>query len=407
MLPKLLAPAGSFDKLVMAVEYGADEIYFAGKSLGMRARGKNFTDKDLEQGIEYCHKHGKKANITVNIMAHNDDLKGIEEYLKYLQKIKADALIVADPGIIEIVKETIPDMRIHLSTQANTTNFYSAKFWYKQGVNRIVLARELSFVEIEQIINNSPKDLEFEAFVHGAMCMAYSGRCLLSSFMTGRYSNKGDCAQACRWKYNLVEEKRPGEFYPIEENEEGSFIMNSKDMCMVEHLQKFKDLGVTALKIEGRNKSEYYTASTVRSYRNALDELEKPENERNTQYWKEEVEKSSHRDFSYGFFFGNPHKDGQLYTSSSYIRTYDVVGIIKSYDKETKVAVVEQRNKFSEGDVLECFGPKGRHFEVIAKNMKDDKGNKIDSAPHAQMIVKLDIDENVEPYFILRKKVEE
>lgn len=407
MLPKLLAPAGSYDKLVMAVEYGADEIYFAGKSLGMRARGKNFTDKDLEQGIHYCHKHGRKSNITVNIMAHNEDLKGIEEYLKYLEKIGADALIVADPGIIEIVKETIPDMRIHLSTQANTTNFHSARFWYKQGVNRIVLARELSFVEIEQIVKNSPKDLEFEAFVHGSMCMAYSGRCLLSSFMTGRYSNKGDCAQACRWKYNLVEEKRPGEYYPIEENDEGTFIMNSKDMCMIEHLQKFKELGITALKIEGRNKSEYYTAVAVRSYRNALDELEKPESERNTQYWKEEVEKSSHRDFSYGFFFGNPHKDGQLYTSSSYIRTYDVVGVIRSYDKETKMAVIEQRNKFQEGDLLECFGPKERHFEIVAKNMQDEDGNKIESAPHAQMIVKMEIDQNVEPYYILRKRVEE
>lgn len=407
MLPKLLAPAGSLDKLIMAVEYGADEVYFAGKSMGMRAGGKNFTNKDLEQGIEYCHKHGRKSNITVNIVPHNDDLKGIEDYLKYLYKIGADAIIAADPGIINIIKQTIPDMRIHLSTQANTTNYHTANFWYNQGVNRIVLARELSFKEIEEIVKNSPKDLEFETFVHGAMCISYSGRCLLSSFMTGRFSNKGDCAQACRWKYNLVEEKRPGEYYPIEENDEGTFIMNSKDMCMVEHLQKFKDLGIKALKIEGRNKSEYYTAIAVRSYRNALDELEKSESERNTQYWKEEVEKSSHRDFSYGFFFGNPYKDGQLYTSSSYIRTYDVVGIVRSYDKETKVAIVEQRNKFSEGDLLECFGPKGRHFEVIAKNMQDEKGNKIESAPHAQMVIKMEIDQDVEPYFILRKKVEE
>lgn len=407
MLPKLLAPAGNLDKLIMSVEYGADEIYFAGKSMGMRAGSKNFTNKDLEQGIEYCHKHDRKSNITVNIMAHNDDLKGIEEYLKYLQKIGADALIVADPGIIEIIKQTTPDMRIHLSTQANTTNYHAANFWYKQGVNRIVLARELSFKEIEEIVNNSPKDLEFEAFVHGAMCISYSGRCLLSSFMTGRFSNKGDCAQACRWKYNLVEEKRPGEYYPIEENDEGTFIMNSKDMCMIEYLQKFKDLGIKALKIEGRNKSEYYTAIAVRSYRNALDELEKPESARNTQYWKEELEKSSHRDFSYGFFFGNPYKDGQLYTSSSYIRTYDVVGIVRSYDKESRTAFIEQRNKFSEGDLLECFGPKGRHFEVTAKKMQDESGKSIDSAPHAQQIVRMEITENVEPYFILRKKVEE
>lgn len=407
MLPRLLAPAGNHDKLVMAVQYGADEVYFAGKSMGMRAGGKNFTNKELEQGIEYCHKYGRKSNITVNIVPHNDDLKGIEEYLKYLQKIEADALIVADPGIIEIAKETIPDMRLHLSTQANTTNYHTANFWYKQGVSRIVLARELTFKEIEEIVNNSPKDLEFEAFVHGAMCISYSGRCLLSSFMTGRFSNKGDCAQACRWKYNLVEEKRPGEYYPIEENDEGTFIMNSKDMCMIEYLQKFKDLGIKSLKIEGRNKSEYYTAIAVRSYRNALDELEKPESERNTQYWKEELEKSSHRDFSYGFYFGNPYKDGQLYTTSSYIRTYDVVGIIRSYDKESSTAVIEQRNKFSEGDLLECFGPKGRHFKVTAKNMQDEDGNKIDSAPHAQQIVKMEINENVEPYFILRKKTEE
>lgn len=406
MLPKLLAPAGNIDKLTMAVQYGADEIYFAGKSMGMRAGGKNFTEKDLEEGVDYCHKHGRKANITVNIVPHNDDLNGIEEYLKYLQKIGTDALIVADPGVIEIIKQTIPDMKIHLSTQANTTNFHTANFWYKQGVNRIVLARELTFEEIGTIVKNTPKDLEFETFVHGAMCISYSGRCLLSSFMTGRFSNKGDCAQSCRWKYNLVEEKRPGEYYPIEENQEGTFIMNSKDMCMVEHLQKFKDIGITALKIEGRNKSEYYTAAAVRSYRNALDELKLPESERNTRYWKEEVEKSSHRDFSYGFFFGNPHKDGQLYTSSSYIRTYDVVGIIRDYDKTTKIATLEQRNKFSEGDTLECFGPKGKHFELIATNLTDEDNNKIDSAPHAQQIVKLRIEENVEPYYILRKKVE-
>ncbi|WP_326909450.1 peptidase U32 family protein [Sedimentibacter sp. MB31-C6] len=405
MLPKLLAPAGNIDKLVMAVEYGADEVYFAGKSMGMRAGGKNFTSKDLENGVEYCHKYGRKSNITVNIVPHNEDLKGIEEYLKYLQKIGVDALIVADPGIIEIIKQTIPDMKIHLSTQANTTNYQTARFWYKQGVNRIVLARELSFVEIEEIIKNSPKDLEFETFVHGAMCISYSGRCLLSSFMTGRFSNKGDCAQSCRWKYNLVEEKRPGEYYPIEENDEGTFIMNSKDMCMVEHVQKFADLGITAMKIEGRNKSEYYTAIAVRSYRNALNELSLPENQRNTQYWKEELEKSSHRDYSYGFYFGNPYKDGQLYTSSSYIRTYDVVGIIRSYSKKDGTAIVEQRNKFSEGDTLECFGPKGKHFEVIAKNLCDEKGNKIDSAPHAQQIVQIDISQDVEPYFILRKKI--
>ena len=406
MLPKLLAPAGSMDKLIMAVEYGADEIYFAGKSMGMRAGSKNFTDKDLEKAVEYCHDHGKNANITVNITPHNDDLKGFEDYIKYLSKIGTDALIVADPGTIEIVKQTAPNMRIHLSTQANTTNYHTANFWYKQGVNRIVLARELTFNEIEEIIKKTPDDLEFETFVHGAMCMSHSGRCLMSSFMTGRHSNKGDCAQPCRWKYHVVEEKRPGEYYPIVEDDEGTFIFNSKDMCLIEHMQKFVDIGVKAVKIEGRMKSEYYTAITVRSYRNALDETLKPQSERNTEYWKQEVEKTSHRDFSYGFYLGNPYKDGQLYTSSSYIRTYDVVGIIKDYDKETGIATVEQRNKFSEGDNLECFGPKGKHFELTAIDLTDDKGNKIESAPHAQQIVKMKIPQEVAPYFILRKKVE-
>lgn len=407
MLPKLLAPAGNMDKLIMAVEYGADEIYFAGKSMGMRAGSKNFTNKDLEEGISYCHRHGKKANITVNITPHNQDLKGFEDYIKYLGKIGADALIAADPGVIEIIKQTTPDMRIHLSTQANTTNYHTANFWYRQGVNRIVLARELTFEEIGEIIKNTPEDLEFEAFVHGAMCISHSGRCLLSSFMTGRHSNKGDCAQPCRWKYNLVEEKRPGEYYPIIEDDEGTFIFNSKDMCLVEHMQKFVDLGIKAVKIEGRMKSEYYTAIAVRSYRNALDETLKPENERNTSYWKEELEKASHRDFTYGFYFGNPYKDGQLYTSSSYIRTYDVVGIIKNFDRGSGTAVVEQRNKFSDGDSLECFGPKGRHFEVTVKNLRDEKGNKIESAPHAQQIVQMDISENAAPYYILRKKTNE
>ena len=403
MLPKLLAPAGNMDKLIMAVQYGADEVYFAGKSMGMRAAGKNFSEEDLARGVEYCHKHGRKANITVNIVPHNDDLKGIEEYLKYLYKIGADALIIADPGVIEIVKQTIPDMRIHLSTQANTTNFHTANFWYKQGVNRIVLARELTFGEIEAIVNNTPKDLEFETFVHGAMCISYSGRCLLSSFMTGRFSNKGDCAQACRWKYNLVEEKRPGEYYPIEENDEGTFIMNSKDLCMIEHLQRFKDLGIKALKIEGRNKSEYYTAIAVRSYRNALDELDKPENERNTRYWKEEVEKTSHRDFSYGFFFGNPYRDGQLYTSSSYIRTYDVVGIIRSYDEETKIATIEQRNKFSKGDEIEFHQPDGTLIHHEVKVMYNENMERVESAPHPQMTVYMPMDKPVQKGSMIRK----
>ncbi len=403
-LPKILAPAGNLEKLIMAVNYGADEVFFAGKSMGLRAGSKNFSSDELEKGIEYCHKHGVKANITVNIVPHEFDLVGFEDYLKYLQKIGADALIASDAGVIDIIKQTTPDMKIHLSTQANTTNSSAENFWYKQGVKRIVLSRELSFTEIEEIIKNTPDDLEFEAFVHGAMCISYSGRCLLSSFMTGRYSNKGDCAQACRWKYNLVEEKRPGEYYPIEENEEGTFIFNSKDLCMVEYMQKFIDLGITALKIEGRMKSEYYTANAVRAYKNALLEVSKYGDKADLQYWKAELEKASYRDYTYGFYLGNPYETAQLYTSSSYIRNYDVVAIVKDYDKATQIAILEQRNKFSEGDLLEVFGPIGKHSEIIAKDMRNAKGEKIDSAPHAQEIITMKVEQELAPYYIIRKK---
>ncbi len=404
MLPKILAPAGNLEKLIMAVEYGADEVFFAGKTMGLRAGSKNFDSDDLEKGIEYCHKHGVNSNITVNIVPHENDLKGFEEYLKYLQKIGADALIASDAGVIDIIKQTTPDMKIHLSTQANTTNSSAANFWYKQGVKRIVLARELSFTEIEEMIKNTPKDLEFEAFVHGAMCISYSGRCLLSSFMTGRYSNKGDCAQPCRWKYNIVEEKRPGEYFPIEENDEGTFIFNSKDLCMVEYMQKFIDLGITALKIEGRMKSEYYTANAVKAYKNALLEVKEYGEKADLRYWKEELEKASYRDYTYGFYLGNPYENGQLYTSSSYIRTYDVVAIVRDYDKATQTATLEQRNKFNEGDILEAFGPVGRHFEIVANDMRNIKGEKIDSAPHPQELIQMKIEKEVAPYYIIRKR---
>lgn len=406
MLPKILAPAGNLDKLIMAVQYGADEVFFAGKSMGLRAGSKNFSDKDLEVGIDYCHKHGVKSHITVNIVPHNKDLQGFQEYLKYLEKIGADAVIASDAGVIDIIKQTTPDMKIHLSTQANTTNSYAANFWYKQGVERIVLARELSFEEIEQIIKDSPKDLQFEAFVHGAMCISYSGRCLLSSFMTGRYSNKGDCSQPCRWKYNVVEEKRPNEYFPVIENDEGTFIFNSKDMCMIEYMQKFIDLGIASLKIEGRMKSEYYTANAVKAYKNALLEVAKYGEKADLQYWKEELEKASYRDYTYGFYFGNPYETSQLYTSSSYIRTYDVVGIVRNYDKATQIATVEQRNKFSDGDLLEVTGPVGRHFNIVAHDMRNSKGEKIDSAPHPQELIQIKIDKEVAPYYIIRKRKE-
>lgn len=406
MIPEVLAPAGDLEKLMMAVEYGADAVYFGGKSMGLRAGTKNFDDKDLEKGISFCHDNGRKAYITVNIVPHNVDLVGFKEYILYLDKIGADALIASDPGVIEIIKNTLPDMEIHLSTQANTTNSFTANFWHKQGVKRIVLARELSFDEIEEIIKNSPKDLEFEAFVQGAMCISYSGRCLLSSFMTGRYSNKGECAQPCRWKYDVVEEQRPGEYFPVLEDESGTFIFNSKDLCMVEYIEKLINIGVKSFKIEGRMKSAYYTATAVRSYRNALLELKETGRIKDIDYWKHELEKASHRDYTYGFYLGNPYETGQLYTSSSYIRSYDFVGLIKEYDEESKIAHIEQRNKFSVGDTLEVFGPQGKHFEIPVNDLKNLKDEEIESAPHPQQIVKLKIENKVKPWYILRKKRE-
>ena len=351
-LLEVLAPVGDMERLYAALDFGADAVYLGGTAFGMRAASASFDAELLKKACDEAHSRGKRVYLTCNTLPHNDEIVHLEQFVNDALAAGVDAMIANDIGVFSLIKKYAPDMEIHVSTQAGIVNYVTANEFYNMGAKRVVLARELSLEEIAEIRAKTPKDLEIECFVHGAMCISYSGRCLLSSFMTGRFSNKGDCAQACRWKYNIVEEKRPGEYYPIEENDEGTFIMNSKDMCMVEHLERFKEIGIKALKIEGRNKSEYYTAIAVRSYRNALDELEKPSEERNTVYWKEELEKSSHRDFSYGFFFGNPYKDGQLYTSSSYIRTYDVVGIIRSYDKKTKTALVEQRNKFSEGDLL-------------------------------------------------------
>lgn len=407
MLPKILAPAGNLDKLIMAVEYGADEVFFAGQTMGLRAGSKNFSNEDLTEGVKYCHDRGVKTDVTVNIVPHQKDLEGIEDYLRYLEKIGVDALIISDAGLIDIARKTVPNMAIHLSTQANCTNAATANFWYKQGVKRIVLARELSFEEIKDIIDNTPDDLEFEAFVHGAMCISYSGRCLLSSFMTGRYSNKGECAQPCRWKYYLNEEKRPGEYFPIEETKDGTFIFNSKDICMIEYLQKFIDLGISSIKIEGRMKSEYYVANSVRAYKLGFKEVAEKGKDADLNYWKDELEKASYRDFTYGFYLGNPYRDGQLYTSSSYIRKYDVVGIVRDYDKETHIATIEQRNKFSTEDILECFGPDIKHFTFQVGDIRNKKGELVFSAPHAQEIITMKIDEEVKPFYIIRKKREE
>jgi len=402
--PELLAPAGDLEKLKMAIVYGADAVYLGGQQFGLRSSAKNFSIEDLKEGLNFAHTRGKKVYVTVNIIPHNEDLLGLPEYLKTLENLGVDAVIVADPGILSIVKETTPNMEIHLSTQANTTNYLSANYWFKQGVKRIVVARELSIKEITEIIDNIPKEAELEAFVHGAMCISYSGRCLLSNYMSGRDANRGECAQSCRWKYSLVEEKRPGEYYPVFEDEKGTFIFNSKDLCMIQHIPELIKTGITSFKVEGRMKSPYYVATVIRSYRMAIDKyLEDPANYVYNEEWLNEIKKASYRDFTTGFYFNKPGGNEQLYTSSSYIRTYDFVGLIRDFDVETSIATVEQRNRIFVGDEIEVFGPNKEFFTQRIEQMWDEKGNEIDVAPHAQQKIKIRMNKSVEKWDMIRK----
>ena len=384
--PELLAPAGSLEKLKTAIDFGADAVYLGGSKLNLRAFANNFTNEEIKEGVEYAHKRNKKLYVVLNVLPHNSDLIGVEEYLKQLKDLNIDAIIVSDPSIIITAKEVVPDLEIHLSTQANNVNWKSAKFWYKQGVKRIVLARELNFKEIEEISEHVPEDCDLEAFVHGSMCMAYSGRCLISNYLTGRDANRGACAQACRYKYYLVEEKRPGEYFPIVEDEKGTYIMNSKDLCMIKHIPELVKSGIYSFKIEGRMKSSYYVAAVVKAYRQAIDSyFEDPTSYEFKEEWMGILKKVSHRSYHTGFYFGK-NDAMQIYETSSYIRDYDIVGVVKSYDIETNIATVEQRNRVFEGDKVEVLSPLGNGFEFKLLDMKTSKGEKIDVAPRAQMI---------------------
>lgn len=404
--PELLAPAGNLEKLKMAVIYGADAVYLGGEEFGLRAGADNFTQEEMAEGIKFAHDRGKKVYITVNIIPHNEDLEDLPEYIKEIEEIGADAVILADPGIFSIVKEAAPNLEIHLSTQANNTNYKSAIFWHNLGVKRIVLARELSFKEVKEIREKTPDTLEIEAFIHGAMCISYSGRCLLSNYMTGRDANRGLCAHPCRWKYYLVEEKRPGEYIPVEENERGTFFFNSKDLCMIEHIPNIVDSGITSFKIEGRIKSAYYVATVVKAYRKAIDEyLENPKDYKFNPIWLEEIKKASHREYTTGFYFEKPTGNEQIYENSSYIREYSFVGMVLEYDEGTGIATIEQRNRFYVGDEIEVVSPKD-YFVQKVQSMKDSEGNEIDVAPHPQMIIKMKMDKPVEPYTMFRKKAE-
>lgn len=402
---ELLAPAGDLDKLKFAIEYGADAVYIGGEIFGLRASSKNFSFEDMKTGVAFAHERGKKVYLVLNIIPHNRDLHLLEGYLKDIKEIDIDAVILSDPGTLLFVKEHLPDMEIHLSTQANNTNYMSAKFWHQNGVKRVILAREMSFEEIAEIVAKAPEGCEFESFVHGAMCISYSGRCLLSNYMAGRDANKGDCAQSCRWNYYLVEEKRPNEYYPVVETEEGTFFFNSKDLCMIEYLPELIRSGLSSLKIEGRNKSVYYVANIVRVYREAIDSFYKdPENYVFKPEWLDEIKKASHRDFTTGFYHQKPDENDQHYTSSSYVRGFDFTGLIKSYDPETKLALVEQRNRMVIGDVLEVMGPNYYSFNQTIQEMFDKDGKPIEVAPHAQQLIYIRMDQPVKELNILRRE---
>ncbi len=403
---ELLAPAGNLEKLKMAIMYGADAVYLGGEEFGLRASAGNFGMDELKEGISFAHSRGKRVYVTMNIIPHNEDFDGMPEYIRQVRELGADAVIFSDPGIFDLLRQEAPDMELHLSTQANNTNWRSASFWHRQGVKRIILARELSLNEIREIRQNTPKDLEIEMFVHGAMCISYSGRCLLSNYMAGRDANRGLCAHPCRWKYYLMEEKRPGEYLPVYENERGTYIFNSKDLCLIDRLPEIIESGVTSLKIEGRMKSSYYVATIVKAYREALDAYNAdPEKYVFKEAWIDEMSKASHREYTGGFFEGKPGGKEQIYESSSYIREYDFVGLVTAYDSASGVATIEQRNRFVIGDELEVVSPKGpfRLHKVIS--MKNADGEVIDAAPHPQMTVYMPMDP-VEPYTILRRKGE-
>lgn len=405
MSVELLAPAGNMEKLKMAILYGADAVYLAGERFGLRAGAGNFSQDELAEAMEYVHNRNKKAYVTLNVLPHNQDFTGMESYIRHLAKIGADAVIVSDPGVFSLVKETAPELPIHISTQANVTNYRSAWFWQKQGAARIIAARELSLKELAFIHQELPS-LELEVFVHGAMCISYSGRCLLSNFMCGRDANRGDCAHPCRWKYYLMEENRPGQFFPVEEDSTGTFILNSKDLCMIEHIPELLQSGITSFKIEGRMKSAFYVATIVRAYRMALDAyLSDPAHYVFQPAWLEEVSKVSHRSFTTGFYLDKPGPDSQNYGTSNYIKTWEFVGVVRGYDEQDGTLLIEQRNRILRGDQIEIVQPNGCDIPLTVGDMWDMEGNLITSAPHPQMLLKMKLDRPVQTDSMLRKKL--
>lgn len=402
---ELLAPAGDLEKLKIAFIYGADAVYIGGEIFGMRSAAKNFSKEDMIEGVKFAHDLGKQVFVTVNIIPRNEDLKLLSDYIKELDEIGVDAVIVSDAGVFNIVKQAAPDMEIHISTQASTTNYIAANFWYNQGAKRVVTAREMSFEEIKELREKTPEDLDIETFVHGAMCMSYSGKCVISNYTTGRDANKGSCAQSCRWKYNLVEDN-DGNYENVLDGEDYEFFFNTKDLCMVRYIPEIFESGITSLKIEGRMKTAYYVATTVRAYRMAIDAYYKdPENWKFDEMWLDELKKGSHRDYSTGFFFDRPGKESNNYESASYIRNYDFIGIVRDIDENSDMIIVEQRNKMYVKDEIEVIGPYKETMHATILEMYDEEGNPIESAPHARQIVKMKLSIKVGKDYILRKPI--
>ena len=402
--PELLIPASSLEVLKVAVIFGADAVYIGGEAFGLRAKAKNFTMEEMREGIAFAQAHDVKVYVTANILAHNNDLAGVREYFEELKEIEPDGLIIADPAIFEIAGEVCPEIERHISTQANNTNYGTYNFWHKLGATRVVTARELSLEEIKEIRANIPEDLEIETFIHGAMCISYSGRCLLSNYMVGRDANQGACTHPCRWKYSIVEETRPGEYYPVFENERGTYIFNSKDLCMIEHIPEILEAGIDSLKIEGRMKTALYVATVARTYRKAIDDYQKdPEIYRENMPWYlEQISNCTYRQFTTGFFFGKPDETSQIYDSNTYVKEYTYLGIIG--EERDGAYRIEQRNKFSVGETIEVMKPNGENIEVTVKRILTEDGVEQESAPHPKQVLYVDLGIQVDEYDILRRQ---
>ena len=403
--PELLIPASSLEVLKIAVIYGADAVYIGGEAFGLRAKAKNFSMEEIREGIAFAHAHDVKVYITANILAHNGDLDGVRAYFAELREIKPDALIISDPGVYMIAKEVCPEIERHISTQANNTNYGTYRFWYEQGAKRVVSARELSLAEIKEIRANIPDDLEIETFIHGAMCISYSGRCLLSNYFTGRDANQGACTHPCRWKYAVVEEKRPGEYLPVYENERGTYIFNSKDLCMIEHIPELMESGIDSFKIEGRMKTALYVATVARTYRRAIDDYKQsPELYREHMAWyQEQISNCTYRQFTTGFFFGKPSDEAQIYDNNTYVKEYTYLGIVGERNEEGLYRI-EQRNKFSVGETIEIMKPDGSNVEAKVLRILNEEGNDMESAPHPKQVLYIDLGQPLAMYDILRRK---